>query len=179
MRPWRKRFKHGHKRNNCQKRRKRCNFKRRFSPDDETRHHRKPRRLGGSNYGDNISFVCKGKHEAWHVLFDSLSAPAIFDKFIKYWNTFGESLANLDQIFGRINKKKSAWIILFGGLKAHQIVAEINDVWLDPAYRITAKFPNLSNAKLIRIRDGRIVKSTSVKTISNNPTYEQQAQKVA
>lgn len=177
MRPWRKRFKHGHKRNNNQKRRKKCNLQR-SSPLDETRHHRKPQRHGGSNNGNNISFVPRYKHEAWHVLFDSLIAPAIFDKFIGYWNAFGESLANFDCIFGRINRKKSAWIILFDGYKAHQIVAEINDVWLDPAYRITAKFPNLSNARLIRVRDGRIIRDTTVRTVPN-PQQQIQIRSVA
>lgn len=167
MRPWRKRFKHGHKRNNCQKRSKKYNFKRRFSPDDETRHHRKPRRLGGSNSGNNISFVTRDKHDAWHTLFDSLSAPLIFDKFIRYWNTFGESLSMHNFLFGKMNNKKKAWMTLFDGYEPHRIISEINDVWLDPAFRITAKFPNLSNAKLINVRYGRVIRDTAVRTVSN------------
>lgn len=177
MRPWRKRFKHGHKRNNNQKRRKKCHLKR-FSPDDETRHHRKPQRHGGSNNGNNISFVPRYKHGAWHVLFDSLKAPAVFNNFIWYWNAFGKSITNFGHTFGGDNRKISAWIILFDDLKAYQILAEINDVWLDPAYRITAKFPNLSNAKLMRIRDGRVIRDTTVRTVSN-PQQQIQIRSVA
>jgi hypothetical protein len=172
MRPWRKRFKHGHKRNYNKKWRDKCKQGIRFNPLDETKHHRKPRRLGGSNNGNNISYVLRFKHEAWHALFDSLGAPEIFDKFVRYWDSFGESIASLGHVFGRINKKKSAWIILFGDLNEHQIVSEINDVWLDPTYRITAKFPNLSNAKLVRVRDGKVIRDTAVRTTSNSQTFE-------
>lgn len=176
MRP-RRRF-NGHKRNKYQERRKGCNFKRRFSPDDETRHHRKPRRLGGSNSGNNISFVTRDKHDAWHTLFDSLSAPLIFDKFIRYWNTFGESLSMHNFLFGKMNNKKKAWMTLFNGNEPHRIISEINDVWLDPAYRITAKFPNLRNAKLIKIRDGKVIRDTVVRTVSN-PQQQIQIRSVA
>lgn len=33
------------------------------------KHHRKPRSLGGGNDKENISVVCRDKHDAWHRLF--------------------------------------------------------------------------------------------------------------
>lgn len=33
------------------------------------KHHRKPRSLGGGNELENISTVCRDKHDAWHLLF--------------------------------------------------------------------------------------------------------------
>ena len=172
MKPWR-RFKHGHKRNNCQKRRKRCNFKRILRPDDITRHHRRPKKHGGSNHESNISHVRRDKHGAWNVLFDSLKVPYVFDNFIRYWNGFGRSLTNSNFVYGKIKRKKVAWMILFGGLKPHEILFEINNVWIDPRFRIFAEFPELNNAKLIRIRDGRIIRKTTIKTM---PSHQQQAQ---
>jgi hypothetical protein len=36
-----------------------------------SRHHRKPRSLGGKHGEENISLVCSRKHEAWHLLFSN------------------------------------------------------------------------------------------------------------
>lgn len=33
-----------------------------------TRHHRKPRKLGGTSEARNISHITREKHEAWHLL---------------------------------------------------------------------------------------------------------------
>lgn len=37
-------------------------------PKQLTRHHRKPRKLGGTNEPRNISHITREKHEAWHLL---------------------------------------------------------------------------------------------------------------
>jgi hypothetical protein len=36
-----------------------------------TKHHRKPKSLGGSNERDNISYVTQTEHRAWHKLFSN------------------------------------------------------------------------------------------------------------
>jgi hypothetical protein len=172
MKPWRKRFKHGHKRN-CNKKWRSYRLERILRPDDITRHHRKPKRHGGSNYESNISNVRRDKHQAWNVLFDSLKVPYVFDNFIRYWRSFGRSLTNSNCLFGKIKRKKVAWMILFDGLKPHEILSEINNVWIDPGFYIFAEFPDLNNAKLIRIRDGKVIRDVTVRTVSN---YQQQPQ---
>jgi hypothetical protein len=42
-----------------------------------TRHHRKPRSVGGSDNESNISMVPRYAHEAWHQLFSNLSPETI------------------------------------------------------------------------------------------------------
>ena len=37
--------------------------------DYMSKHHRKPRKLGGKSNKENISYVRVNKHEAWHILF--------------------------------------------------------------------------------------------------------------
>lgn len=37
-----------------------------------TRHHRKPKSLGGATTGRNISLLPDKKHKAWHFLFSNL-----------------------------------------------------------------------------------------------------------
>lgn len=175
MRPWRKRF-NGHKRNNKKRRSRR--LERIFRPDDITKHHRRPKKHGGSDSKDNISYVRRDKHEAWNVLFDSLKVPYVFDNFIRYWEGFGRSLTNDNFLYGKIKRKKVAWMILFNGLRPHEILSEINNVWIDPRFHIFAEFPNLSNAKLIRVRDGRIIRDTTVRTVPN-PQQQIQIRSVA
>lgn len=56
-------------------------------PDALTRHHRKPKHLGGAS-GDmsgNISFVKRKFHEAYHLLFNHKTAPEIAEELNKDW----------------------------------------------------------------------------------------------
>jgi hypothetical protein len=45
-----------------------------------TRHHRKPRSLGGKSEKKNISRISAKKHTAWHILFRNLEPEAIADE---------------------------------------------------------------------------------------------------
>lgn len=42
-----------------------------------TKHHRKPRSIGGADKTDNISLVSESSHQAWHTLFGNKTAPEI------------------------------------------------------------------------------------------------------
>lgn len=46
----------------------------------DTRHHRKPRSLGGTSEPENISHVPAKKHAAWHILFRNLPADQIAEE---------------------------------------------------------------------------------------------------
>ena len=43
----------------------------------ESRHHRTPRSVGGSNHPSNISVVKQTDHNAWHTLFSNYSPETI------------------------------------------------------------------------------------------------------
>jgi hypothetical protein len=45
-----------------------------------TRHHRKPRSLGGTRSRENISRIPAKKHTAWHILFQNFSAEQIAEE---------------------------------------------------------------------------------------------------
>jgi hypothetical protein len=45
-----------------------------------TRHHRKPKSLGGGRNKRNISLLPNQKHVAWHVLFSNMPAHKIADE---------------------------------------------------------------------------------------------------
>jgi len=64
-----------------------------------TKHHRKPKSLGGSDDTRNVSIVSQKRHEAWHTLFQNKTI--------------------------------------------HEIVRELNSVWIDPDWkiRVEAKEP--------------------------------------
>lgn len=49
----------------------------RNDPNQMTRHHRKPQKLGGSNDSKNISYISREAHEAWHLLFNHQDAAEI------------------------------------------------------------------------------------------------------
>jgi len=51
----------------------------------DTRHHRRPRSLGGGNEKTNISFVSQNKHRAWHTLFSNYSPYRIADIINDDW----------------------------------------------------------------------------------------------
>lgn len=50
-----------------------------------TRHHRKPRSLGGGNEPENISHIKFKFHEAWHLLFGDKPAKEIAEEINKYY----------------------------------------------------------------------------------------------
>ena len=43
-----------------------------------SRHHRKPRSIGGTDEPRNVSVIQTRKHELWHALFQNLDAEEIF-----------------------------------------------------------------------------------------------------
>lgn len=51
----------------------------------ETKHHRRPRRLGGLTVPSNISHVSDKCHSAWHQLFNHMEAFDICDLINKIW----------------------------------------------------------------------------------------------
>jgi hypothetical protein len=46
----------------------------------KNRHHRKPRSIGGSEEGFNISIIEERQHKAWHLLFRNMTPQQIADK---------------------------------------------------------------------------------------------------
>lgn len=141
------------------KKRKNFIIHKRFSPDDITTHHRKPKKLGGKNGRHNISYVRRDQHEAWHTLFDSLDAPWLFDKLLSYWHSFGESISRFNTIYSKINHKKIAWIILFKHKKPSEIAELINEVWIDPSFKIQTNGDGLTGARLISIQHNLTIRS--------------------
>lgn len=59
-------------------------------PHGYTKHHRKPKRFGGTKDDENISIVLKTEHKAWNELFDNLSAPHIVRLFMEYYEMFND-----------------------------------------------------------------------------------------
>lgn len=124
-----------------------------------TKHHRKPRNIGGSDKPINISMVPGDRHEAWHVLFGHNEASIIAVILNEY---FLESL-KVEAIFllgkiqprkiissiipnylsrrkakreKRLNSLNENWEKMFSGLTEKEIIEEINQVWLDPEYAL-------------------------------------------
>ena len=50
-----------------------------------SRHHRRPRSIGGGDGGRNISRVPENKHRAWHLLFGNMEAEAIAREINVHW----------------------------------------------------------------------------------------------
>lgn len=50
-----------------------------------TRHHRKPKSIGGCNEPENISVIRLKKHVAWHILFGDMCAKQIAEEINKYY----------------------------------------------------------------------------------------------
>ena len=50
-----------------------------------TRHHRKCKSNHGGNERSNISFVTKGAHRAWHLLFANMNAYGIAKVINEIW----------------------------------------------------------------------------------------------
>ena len=52
---------------------------------DYTRHHRKPKSLGGGNEDRNIALIPRKFHEAYHLLFANGSPEEVCDVLNKYF----------------------------------------------------------------------------------------------
>lgn len=50
-----------------------------------TRHHKKPKSIGGSDSPENISMLPKNLHSAWHCLFKTYDAHRIASLINKYY----------------------------------------------------------------------------------------------
>ncbi|MGA7523906.1 MAG: hypothetical protein WBW84_15750 [Acidobacteriaceae bacterium] len=50
-----------------------------------TRHHRKPRSLGGTGEEKNISRLPPKKHAAWHILFCNWTAERIAEEINRWY----------------------------------------------------------------------------------------------
>ncbi len=123
----------------------------------KTRHHRRPRRLGGNGNPENISLIPAVEHQAWHTLFNHMHASAIAGVLA---SVFDEPLILLveDQKVASIDfqctglsalyidpsntldsfndKQQKAWSLLWEGLSPNKILEDINARFLDPAYKI-------------------------------------------
>jgi len=51
----------------------------------KSRHHRKPRSLGGDNKNENIIIVSQELHRAWHLLFQNLTPEQICTVINTMW----------------------------------------------------------------------------------------------
>lgn len=50
-----------------------------------TKHHKKPKSIGGTNAVQNISHVPEAQHEAWHLLFSNMTVPTIVAILNEKW----------------------------------------------------------------------------------------------
>jgi hypothetical protein len=114
--------------------------------DHYSTHHRKPRNVQGDDSPRNKSSVLRSKHDAWHILYEALPAPAIISLFEADQEIYGNWIPKSD-IQRKINeawansserkiKRRKAWYYLFEGKSLEEIVEEINSIWLDPDYQI-------------------------------------------
>ena len=112
-----------------------------------TIHHRKPKSLGGKKEDRNNSYVYEPEHQSWTALFYNVDAPEVALRIHYFYNNFGGgkelTRTNFPQKLIRSKKDrikmKRAWRVLFGGLPLQEILSTINQVWLDPDYRLVVK----------------------------------------
>ena len=104
----------------------------------KTKHHRKPRSLGGKTETGNISSVTRREHQSWHTLFSNHSASEILEHFKRFYALFSEDADMGGQIHppSGITQQWRAWTILFGNMDLKDMIYTINEVWLDPDYRL-------------------------------------------
>ena len=123
----------------------------------KTRHHRRPRRLGGNGGAENISLIPAVEHQAWHTLFNHMHASAIagvlasvFEKPLILFvadpkvasidfQCSGLTALRIDPYVNTkpLNKKQhKAWNLLWQGMSTDDILKDINARFLDPAYKI-------------------------------------------
>lgn len=60
-------------------------MKRRRGTNSISKHHRRPKALGGRNDRRNISFVRENLHRAWHLLFDGCDPTGVAHIITTYW----------------------------------------------------------------------------------------------
>lgn len=114
--------------------------------DNLSRHHRKPRRLGGTDDSSNISWVPRGRHEAFHLLFDSFPVETVTEWLNLFLDLFGtrgtvsnEQERRGDYWMGEKKsrlKKKNAWFVFIEERELEEIVDDMNANWIDPDYQI-------------------------------------------
>lgn len=104
-------------------------------PGRKTKHHRKPKSLGGRRTKENTSIVPRREHAAWHKLFDNYSAQFILEKLKVYLVIFS-AVATEGELSGAgmISKQRLAWEILFRDKNIEEVLELINRVWLDPDF---------------------------------------------
>ncbi len=123
--------------------------KARINPNKLTRHHRKPRRLGGGNEKENIIMIRRDEHEAWHTLFNHMQAYQICT-IINYWGILQPYTVHIcDKNSGKqfncfpdcslreiTPKQRQAWDLLWGKLEAIAIIYDINTRFIDPDFEL-------------------------------------------
>lgn len=120
-------------------------------------HHRRPRSLGGDNAPYNKSYVDNILHSSWHNIFGNMNAYQIanhinlFDIPYKPNNIYivckfinGEEVLKNGSSNKNFTKNESkmmeSWYKLFCKTKNfEEIIAYINNVWLDPSYHLYIK----------------------------------------
>ena len=102
-------------------------------PGRKTKHHRRPKSLGGKRTKENTSIVPRREHAAWHKLFDNYSAQFILEKLKVYLVIFSAAATEGELAgTGTVSKQRLAWEILFRDKNVEEILELINSVWLDP-----------------------------------------------
>ncbi len=57
----------------------------RNDPNGMTEHHRKPKKLGGTDAPKNISRITRVKHTSWHTLFNHMEAQEIAHEINRHY----------------------------------------------------------------------------------------------
>jgi hypothetical protein len=86
----------------------------------------------------------------------------MFERFIEFYDIFGHDNGNSVASRRRATewvrskksriKKQAAWHDLFGKMRLEQIIANINRVWIDPAYEIVLSTERVRRAKIVAKR---------------------------
>lgn len=108
-------------------------------------HHPEPISLGGKDIPENRVYVPRGKHRAWHILFDNFPARQVFNEFEHFYYIFGPGRLEVES-YGlppwKWNRRRPraklerAWRCLFRNKSLNQILENINNIWIDRRYEI-------------------------------------------
>ncbi len=111
-------------------------------------HHREPLSLGGKDEPGNRIRVPRGKHRAWHTLFDNFPPRQVFNEFEHFYYIFGPGRLEVES-YGlpswKWNRRRPkaklerAWRCLFRNKSLDQILKDINNIWIDPRYEIRTR----------------------------------------
>lgn len=115
-----------------------------------SKHHRRPRSIGGSSSEYNISYIKVEFHNCWHVLYGNMNAYQICEQLeidLRTYRNLEESLKlvckfiNGKEVMGsgsykskKPTKRQNAFSVLFKNKTIPNIIAWINNVFLDPSY---------------------------------------------